>query len=159
MERLEHLMFRRKELQRVNRYNIETRETPLGFGAFSTAAWETHEFIGEIRGEIYDDTEYDSDYCIDLGGEARLEPTAPFRFLNHSCEPNCELVLWKTRKKHGVKYSRLWLQTIRSIHPGEELTIDYAWPAESAIPCECRSHNCRGWIVHSAEAAAVSAEL
>ncbi len=140
------------ELQRVNRHYIETRQTPLGFGAFATAYLEAHEIVGEITGQINEDADYDSDYCIDLGGTANLEPTAPFRYLNHSCEPNCELVLWKTHLLHGREYSRLWLQTLRSINSGEELTIDYAWPAEVAIPCRCRSPRCRGWIVHHAEA-------
>ena len=29
------------------------------------------------------------------------------------------------------------------------MTIDYAWPADSAIRCQCGSENCRGWIVAS----------
>ena len=30
---------------------------------------------------------------------------------------------------------------------GEELTIDYGWEAEVAIPCACNSSRCRGWVV------------
>ena len=33
------------------------------------------------------------------------------------------------------------------IRSGEELTIDYAWSADWAIPCGCESRVCRGWIV------------
>ena len=131
--------------------DIVIRETELGFGVFSFEEFAPHEIIGEIKGQIHDD-DHESNYCMDLGGDARLDPRAPFRFLNHSCEPNCELVLWKTRWEQDKQYSRVWLQAIHSISPGEELTIDYAWPAEQAIPCLCRSRHCRGWIVHPAEA-------
>jgi len=29
-------------------------------------------------------------YCMDIGNGRVLEPHAPFRYVNHSCEPNCE---------------------------------------------------------------------
>jgi len=140
-----------KDSHRRRGLNVEIRDTEVGFGVFAGAAFELGEVVGEIKGKIHDDADYESDYCMDLGGDAKLEPKAPFRFLNHSCEPNCELVLWKKRKKKGRKYWRLWLQTLRAIEPGEEMTIDYAWPAESAIPCRCHSRRCRGWIVHPEE--------
>jgi hypothetical protein len=50
-----------------------------------------------------------------------------------------------------VTPDRVWLVALRVIQPGEELTIDYAWEAEAAIPCGCGSANCRGWIVDEAE--------
>jgi hypothetical protein len=40
---------------------------------------------------------------------------------------------------------------LRTIEPGEELTIDYAWPAEAAIPCACGAAGCRCWIVAAEE--------
>jgi hypothetical protein len=45
----------------------------------------------------------------------------------------------------------VWLQTLRPIATGEELTIDYCWPASSAIPCACPTSKCRGWIVNHEE--------
>jgi hypothetical protein len=39
----------------------------------------------------------------------------------------------------------------QAIQPGQELTIDYAWPANAAIPCLCQSKSCRGWIVAAKE--------
>jgi hypothetical protein len=41
----------------------------------------------------------------------------------------------------------LWLEILREISPDEQITIDYAWPAEAAIPCQCGTASCRGWIV------------
>ena len=39
------------------------------------------------------------------------------------------------------------LRAVLMHRPGDELTIDYAWEAEAAIPCLCAAENCRGWIV------------
>lgn len=133
---------------------VTVAETSMGFGVLANCSFEEGEVIGEIKGKVHDDPDYESDYCMDLGGDAKLEPKSPFRFLNHSCEPNCELVLWKwRRRKKGKrpKYQRLWLQALRPVGGGEELTIDYAWPASAAIACRCQSRTCRGWIVHPDE--------
>jgi hypothetical protein len=79
-----------------------------------------------------------------------LEPAAPLRFLNHSCDPNCELFYWFD-EDGSLQEDRLWLQTIRSINAGDELLIDYCWPADAAIPCRCGVPGCRGWIVDPEE--------
>ncbi|MDR1485017.1 MAG: hypothetical protein LBT09_09360 [Planctomycetaceae bacterium] len=47
--------------------------------------------------------------------------------------------------------SEIWVETLRDILPGEQLTIDYAWPAEKAIKCQCGCKKCRGWIVAADE--------
>ncbi|MDR2643758.1 MAG: SET domain-containing protein-lysine N-methyltransferase [Planctomycetaceae bacterium] len=47
--------------------------------------------------------------------------------------------------------SEIWVEALRDILPGEQLTIDYAWPAERAIKCQCGCKNCRGWIVTANE--------
>jgi hypothetical protein len=125
----------------MTRTEIDIRKTQVGSGVISLVAHQKHEIIGEVKGRIHDDAEYESDYCMELGGQAKLEPKPPFRFLNHSCEPNCALVTWKKRRKKGRKYARLWLQAIRHVQPGEELTIDYAWPAEASI--FGARHSCR----------------
>ena len=92
-------------------------------------------------------------------GERTLEPAAPFRFLNHSCQPNCALVLDEEEEEaeDGTPAgASLWLEVLREIPAGEQLTIDYGWPAESAIPCKCGAARCRGWIVTEAGLGAVA---
>jgi hypothetical protein len=120
--------------------------TPVGLGVFTSRTFRRGTAVGRIRGEIVEDPDYGSDYCIDLGDGKVLEPARPWRLLNHSCHPNCEVVAWE-----GEKGDRLWLVARRWIKPGEQLTIDYAWPADVAIPCRCGARNCRGWIVDSQE--------
>jgi len=39
----------------------------------------------------------------------------------------------------------------KDIKQGDELTIDYAWSADAAIPCGCGSKNCRGYVVSEKE--------
>jgi SET domain-containing protein len=51
------------------------------------------------------------------------------RFINHSCRPNC----W-----FQVAGTTIWIRASRTIHPGEELTYDYATIGDRTIPCLCR---------------------
>jgi SET domain-containing protein len=119
-----------------------------GRGVFAQRRFAPEETIAEIQGEVICDPDYGSDYCIDLGGSGVLEPAAPFCYLNHSCRPNCELTGQTTWDDAAAEIRHnTWLMALAEIAPGDELTIDYAWPAASAIPCLCGSANCRGWIV------------
>lgn len=127
---------------------VRVMSTRIGRGVFASEAFPSGVTVGEIDGQIMD-ADYASDYCIDLNGKAGMEPLPPFRFLNHSCEPNCELVLWKQRKWDGKRVPRVWLVTTRPVTLNEELTIDYGWPEEAAIPCLCGGRKCRGWIAET----------
>ncbi len=129
---------------------IEIRKTAVGRGLFATVLFAADEILGEVSGEVCSN-DHRSDYCIDMGGKALLEPGPPFRFLNHCCDPNCQLIRWKHQSVKGVRLPRLWVTTLREIKPGEELTIDYAWSAENAIECMCGSPKCRGFVVAADE--------
>jgi hypothetical protein len=119
-----------------------------GQGVFAQRRFAAGETIADIHGEVICDPDYGSDYCIDLGGSGVLEPAAPFCYLNHSCQPNCELTGRTTwdEDASGLRHET-WLMALADIARGDELTIDYSWPAASAIPCRCGSSQCRGWIV------------
>lgn len=68
------------------------------------------------------------------------------RWFNHSCAPNCETV-----NEEG----RIFIETIRDVRPGDELTYDYNLildephtPAvKRAHPCFCGRRQCRGTIL------------
>jgi uncharacterized protein len=68
------------------------------------------------------------------------------RFFNHSCDPNCESV---------VEKKRVFIESIRDIAPGEEMTYDYQLYKEEGDPenvdeifaCRCGSKNCRGTML------------
>ena len=127
---------------------VRIDDATYGFGVYATRSFDAGEMFAHVEGEVIDDPAYSSDYCIDLGEPLSLVPNAPFKFLNHSCEPNCELVHYFD---HNDINRGIWVETLRDIEPGEQLTIDYAWPADSAIPCLCGADKCRGWIVHPEE--------
>jgi hypothetical protein len=132
---------------------VELRDTHVGLGVFTRQAFRRREIICDICGKIVVSATYDSPFCMELGPGRALEPIGPFRFLNHSCDPNCELFYHEDAGSQDGRElaDRLWLKSLRPIAIGEELTIDYAWPAERAIPCLCGAVNCRGWIVASEE--------
>lgn len=135
-------------------------DTQVGKGVFAARDISSGVEIGRVTGTVIDDPEYSSNYCIDLGGPLSLEPGEPFRFLNHSCEPNCELVFYEANPEGGWPLPTIFVETITRVRGGEQLTIDYGWPADHAIACLCGAATCRGWVVDSEELDAVDqAEL
>jgi SET domain-containing protein len=77
------------------------------------------------------------DEQFDLDGNV---PWNPARFLNHSCNPNCEAEL---------REGRIWIVARRDIRQGEEITFNYGFDLEDYknYPCACGSANCVGYIV------------
>lgn len=68
---------------------------------------------------------------------ASLSPDEPPDFINHSCEPNAGLD------------GQVAIVALHRIHPGEEVTIDYAMCDGSAydeFDCACGSAACRGRV-------------
>ncbi len=129
---------------------VELRDTHVGLGVFTRQRFRRLQIIGDVCGVAFDDEVYDSPYCMELGPGRVLEPQGIFRYLNHSCSPNCEIFYCQPQRgvsDPGDAPDRLWLRALRPIAGGEELTIDYAWPAVHAIACRCGAENCRGWIV------------
>src|ERR1700726_953474 len=68
------------------------------------------------------------------------------RFFNHSCDPNCESVVAKRR---------VFIEALRAIEPGEEMTYDYQIYRDHDDPenidevfaCRCGFANCRGTML------------
>jgi hypothetical protein len=87
----------------------------------------THTFLFELE----------DDAVIDAGQGGNAA-----RWINHSCDPNCEAV-----EEDG----RIFIEARRSIAPGEELGYDYGIALDEAPspeeeqrwPCLCGAPNCR----------------
>lgn len=68
------------------------------------------------------------------------------RFINHSCDPNCETV---------IEDGEIWVEAIKSIAPETELVYDYRFEWDDAYDpddvryyaCRCGSPKCRGTIL------------
>ncbi|HVF73154.1 MAG TPA: SET domain-containing protein-lysine N-methyltransferase [Chthoniobacterales bacterium] len=69
------------------------------------------------------------------------------RWINHSCEPNCETM--------ETKDDRIFIYALRTLYPGEELFYDYRIvPAERRTrkveqnyACRCGTAKCRGTML------------
>lgn len=67
-------------------------------------------------------------------------------YINHSCQPNCEA---------DIVRGRIWIEAIRNIPAGSELTYDYQYENDAEYTeddlrfyaCHCGTDNCRGTIV------------
>jgi hypothetical protein len=140
---------------------FELRQSPIqGQGAFATRrirkGTRIIEYTGEritqdVADERYDDESMkrhhtflftlDEDTVVDAavdGNEAR--------FINHSCEPNCQAF---------IEDKRIYIYSLRTIEPGEELCYDYAYErvegmdeeSEKLYVCRCGAKTCRGTIL------------
>jgi hypothetical protein len=63
------------------------------------------------------------------------------RFINHSCDPNCELQRW-----HVGNEIRIGIFTIKNVAKDEELTYDYQLSAVQSFICRCGTAKCRGTL-------------
>lgn len=88
------------------------------------------------------------DYVIDANYEGN-----DARWINHSCDPNCEAVI--EEDEDDARRSRVFIEALRDIAPGEELTYNYGIVlAERHTPrlkkiwaCRCGAKNCTGTML------------
>lgn len=144
---------------------IEVLESDLhGRGVFARKRIEKGSRIIRYKGkkitneegaDRYDEDEMDSHhtflftlddkYCLD-GGEKGNEA----RFINHSCNPNCEAV------QEGNK---IYIDAVKNIKKGQELTFDYALCSDGELTddweefyaCFCGAKKCRGVMLSKDE--------
>ena len=72
------------------------------------------------------------------------------RWINHSCDPNCETV---------EEDDRIFIYAVRNIQPNEELLYDYhmeldepiTQSAKKKFACHCGASNCRGTMIELQE--------
>ena len=150
---------RRIQQQKFSKTNIERFMTQSkGWGIKTKIPILTGDFIMEYVGEVVSEkefklrmlTEYVEDthhYCLHLDGGTVIDGHRmgnECRFVNHSCQPNCEMQKWNV---NGV--FRMALFALADIGIDEELTYDYNFslfnPHEGQR-CRCLSKNCRGVI-------------
>jgi uncharacterized protein len=137
---------------------VEVRNSPIhGAGVFALRRIRKGTTIIEYLGDRVTHEEVDERYAdkletdshtflftvnskivIDAGSNGN-----DARFINHSCDPNCEST---------IKNKRVFIEAIRTIQPGEELNYDYAIGRDSddepnvdeVFACRCGAANCRG---------------
>lgn len=124
-------------------------------GLFALATISSGQFILPYRGRLLSNAEAleaeirrraagnKIHYLLRLDDETVMDggqPDNPARYANHSCAPNCEMVLVAMHP---------WLAALRTISAGEELTFDYGYGLAEALehPCHCQAPGCAGHIV------------
>lgn len=140
---------------------FELRQSPIqGLGAFATRRIRKGariiEYIGERITQAEADVRYDDEsmerhhtFLFNLDDDTVLDAGTVHnesRYINHSCEPNCQSLIDK---------GHIHIYALRTIEPGEELTYDYAYErtpemgddAEGLYLCRCGTPSCRGTIL------------
>jgi uncharacterized protein len=140
----------------------EVRSSKIqGRGVFAARDIRKGEEIGEYTGERITEKEADRRYPFDDDERHhtflfRLEEDDMIidalhggnfvRFINHSCDPNCEAL-----EAHG----HIFISALKNIKKGQELAYDYNFilderhtpKAKAQYPCYCGSKKCRGTIL------------
>ena len=120
------------------------KSTIHGYGLIATRAFRAGEVIADVDGVPLRRSELQNDdYCLLITDDIFFDMVDQTRWINHSCDPNCEV------DADVDQDGRVWarLEAVRDIAAGEELTYDYAFASEYAIPCHCGSDLCRGLII------------
>ena len=136
---------------------IEVRKSSVhGRGVYATKAIPKGTRIIEYAGKrvlwesIPEDSEDRRTFLFGLqNGKDVIDPTIggnAARWINHSCEPNCEAI---------EENSRIFIYALRDLRPGEELFYDYALEMdeprtralEKESECYCGSSTCRGTML------------
>lgn len=101
------------------------------------------EVISRIKGEMKFKSNQDKNDAlanpnwIGIEKDQWIDPEKPYKFLNHSCNPNV-----------GVRGS-ITITALRNLREGEEITIDYSTiegDPRWEMKCLCGEKNCRGII-------------
>ncbi|KAF1838483.1 SET domain-containing protein [Decorospora gaudefroyi] len=138
-------------------YGVEVLDTEdRGYGVRAMRTFEPHQIIVEYAGEIITQSEcerrmkqvYKKDKCyylMSFDNKMIIDATRGTiaRFVNHSCEPNCEMIKWTV----GGEPRMALFAGPRGIMTGEELTYDYnfdPFSQKNIQECRCGTEACRG---------------
>ena len=136
------------------------RSSIHGFGVFATRRIRRGRSLIDYAGQLLNSgavqARYDEDAADDphtllfqVSDDLYVDATNggnDARFINHSCDPNCEAV---------VSDGAIFIQAIRNIQPRSELTYDYALEIEEGYSparkrlygCRCGAETCRGTML------------
>lgn len=119
-----------------------------GRGLFALADIPSRRKLGELGGELISQREArrrargaSSVKMVEFGDGTALDATrkgGPFGYVNHSCDPNTFMRLFR---------GRVEFYSLRPIEAGEELTCDYGETHhDGRLACRCGSEKCRRFL-------------
>lgn len=126
---------------RPTKHRFEVKKSYAGLGLFASSPIKRKDFVIEYWGTLISDDAAEekggkylfdiADTALTIDGSTRKNLA---RYVNHSCEPNCEAIL---------EGQRVFLYAIRAIRPGEELSYDYGkeyFDDMIGKHCRCGNH-------------------
>jgi uncharacterized protein len=142
---------------------FEVRHSPIhGYGVFAVRRIRKGTTIIEYLGDRvshaqadarYEDKDPNDNHTFLFTVDAKTVIDAGVngneaRYINHGCDPNCEST---TLNK------RIFIEAIRTIQPGDELSYDYQIQRDSddepnvdeVYACRCGAKNCRGSMLEA----------
>ncbi|KAG8542690.1 hypothetical protein GDO81_026267 [Engystomops pustulosus] len=145
---------RHEWVQCLERFRAEGK----GWGIRTKEPLKSSQFIIEYLGEVVSEQEFrnrmieqyhnhSDHYCLSLDSGMVIDSYRmgnEARFINHSCDPNCEMQKWSV---NGVY--RIGLYALKDMPAGTELTYDYnfhSFNMEKQQLCKCGFEQCRGII-------------
>lgn len=145
---------RHEWVQCLERFRAEGK----GWGIRTKEPLRASQFIIEYLGEVVSEQEFrnrmieqyhnhSDHYCLSLDSGMVIDSYRmgnEARFINHSCDPNCEMQKWSV---NGVY--RIGLYALKDMPAGTELTYDYnfhSFNTEKQQLCKCGFDQCRGII-------------
>ncbi len=155
-------------IQAMSKKKIVARLSPIhGNGVFADEAIRKGERIVRYKGKVSTHAQVDEaygeleenghtflftlndDYVIDANVDGNVA-----RWLNHSCAPNCEAVVEENAKGKAHK-DKIFIEAIRDIEPGEELTYNYGIVLDTPHTakmkkvwgCKCGAKRCTGTML------------
>ncbi|KAK3083378.1 hypothetical protein FSP39_021087 [Pinctada imbricata] len=146
--------FQKREYAKVEAFQTDWK----GFGLRATADLEVGDFVMEYIGEVLDYKQFkartkqqaklgqEHHYFMALNSDEVIDASYKgnaSRFMNHSCDPNCETQKWTV---NGVL--RVGFFVRKPVKAMTELTFDYQFEryGKEAQKCFCGASNCRGTI-------------
>lgn len=120
---------------------LQVKRSSAGLGLFATRPFKKGERVIEYFGRVIPKAEEytsKSKYLFEVNSRKTIDGTQRdnfARYINHSCKPNCE---------PNIERGRVFIDAVRPIKPGEELTYDYGeeYVAEHITPHGCRCAAC-----------------
>jgi SET domain-containing protein len=155
----------KKTLKRRRTPLFEVRHSPVhGYGVFAARRIRKGTTIIEYLGDRvshaqadarYEDKDPNDNHTFLFTVDAKTVIDAGVngneaRYINHGCDPNCEST---------TVSKRIFIEAIRTIQPGEELSYDYqiqrdnddAPNVDEIYACRCGAKNCRGSMLEAAK--------
>lgn len=117
-----------------------------GFGLFTRKAFKTSDVVLEMTGRLVREAK---DYALQVTSDLFLDwhRASKDDFINHSCDPNCQLIV-DAETIHSTE--TVLVVALRDIGPNEEITFNYNTTEydidHMSFDCQCGSPDCVGRV-------------